>query len=320
MDCVVLGAGPTGLIAAYLLEADAVVSERVGGTSLRRFAPIYLRRTTATEVFLDELGIPADARVARIGFLGDDGATTEVDADGRVEYVRRSLGMDPGAPLEVPNSLVLETEIETFDVSVDDLVAALLHHVKPTVGKVLVVEITRTDGRMIPKVRIAVDDGRELWTRQLVNTLPAPVFDGVRRQDDSFNRAAVREYPATETTFVRVPIAAVSGELRRARDELELECLRVTSPDRVRYAYDRVTFLGDAAVLEFNRRESVPTGGTWDALERFSGRVSPGGPSREPVEHAGTVWHIGRLARWSGAIMIHDVIEDLYDYREGASE
>jgi hypothetical protein len=320
MDCVVLGAGPTGLVAAYLLEADVVVAERFGGSDIRTFAPVFLRRTRATETLLDELGIPAEPVAVRLGFLGDDGAKGEVGESEATEYLRRARGLDPGAPVEVPTSISLETEVATFDVGVDDLVDALRHHVEAIVGEVRVVEVRRTDGRTVPRVRVAVSGGRELWTRQLVNTLPAPTFDAVRRHEDAWNRAATRDWPAPETTFVRVPIAAVSGELRRARDELGLSVLRVVSPDRARYAYDRVTFVGGAAVLEFNRPESVPTGGDWGALERVSGRFSPLGPSRDPVEYAGTVWHLGRLARWSRSISIADVVEDLYEYRDGGSK
>jgi hypothetical protein len=319
VDCVVLGAGPVGLVSAYLLEADAVVSETVGGTDLRRFAPIYLRRTPATENLLDDLGLPASPRTVLLGFLGDDGVRTTIGESERIEFIRRSRGLEPGAPVEV-SSLALETEVETFDVTVDDLVSAISHHVYVTVGRVLVVEIGRTDGRTIPKVRVAISGGREFWTRQLVNTLPAPTFEGICRHEDAWNRAASRNWPSFTSTFVRVPFAAVSGELRRARDELGLSCLSVVSADRVRYAYDRVTFLEDVAVLEFNRPESVPTGGDWEVLERFSGPISAVGPTRDPVEYAGTVWHVGRLARWSNSIRLDHVVEDLYEYGEEASK
>lgn len=319
MDRVVLGAGPVGLVAAYLLEADAVVAEKFGGSGIRRFAPTFLWRTPATENLLVELGLPVTPRTVRFGYLGDGGVRTTFEPEERLEYFRRSRGIDPGAPVEVPNSAMTSGssgEIETFDVTVDDLVSALAHHVGVTYGRVTVIEVRRTDGRTVPKVRVAVAGGAEFWTRRLINTLPAPVFDSVVRHEDGFNRAARRDWPAGEKTFIRVPFAAVSSELRRARDELDLAYLYVVSADRERFAYDRVTFLGDVAVFEFNRSESVPTGGTWERLERFSARLQIVGPSRDPVEYGGAVWHVGRLARWSHAIRIHDVVEDLYDYAE----
>lgn len=321
MNCVVLGAGPIGLAAAYLLEADAVVAEVVGGSGLRRFAPTFLWRTPTTENLLGELGLPVNPRIVRFGYLGDEGVRTNFEESDRLEYFRRSRGLDPGSPVEVPASAMSSGtpgEIETFDVSVDDLVGALLHHVEVTVGRVSVVEVCRTDGRTIPKVRVAVSGGRELWTRQLVNTLPAPVFEGVVRHEDAYLRAAKRDWPATEKTFIRVPISAVGAELRRARDELELAYVYVVSPDRDRFVYDRVTFLDDVAVFEFNRLAAVPAGGEWERLERFSARLQIVGPSRDPVEYGGTVWHVGRLARWSHSIRIHDVVEELYEYAEDA--
>lgn len=314
MDRVVLGAGPTGLIAAYLLETDVVVAERFG-SGIRRFTPTFLRRTPATEVLLDELSVPFSPRTIRFGYLGDVGVSTEFSSDDHLEYFRRSRGLEPGAPVEVPSSAALSVtgEIETFDVSVDDLVSALAHHVQVFYGKISVVEICRTDGRTIPKIRIAVVGGREFWTRQLVNTLPAPVFEAVVRHEDAHLRAAKREWSAVEKTFVRVPIAAVSAELRRARDELELAYVHVVSSDRVRFAYDGVTFLDDVAVFEFNRT-AIPTGGTWDALERFSARIQIDGPSRDSVEYGGTVWHLGRFARWRNEIFLDDVVEEIYGY------
>ncbi len=321
MGCIVLGAGPVGLLSAYLLEADTVVAERIGGSGIRRFAPTHLWRTPATENLLDEIGIPWSPRTVRFGYLSDSGFVEEFDEAGRLEYFRRSRGLDPGHPVEVPESAMSsgsDGRIETFDVSVDELVEALVHHVEVVVGRVVVVEVLRTDGRTVPRVRVAVEGGREYWTRQLVNTLPAPTFDVVIRHDDGYNRAARRTWPATTKTFIRVPVAAISGELRRARDELDLSYVYVVSPDRVRFAYDRVTFLDDVAVLEFNRTEAVPTGGDWERLERFSARIQVGGAARDPVEYAGAVWHVGRFARWSHAIRIHDVVEDLYAYAEAA--
>jgi hypothetical protein len=321
VDRIVLGAGPVGLVSSYLLGADLTVAEAVGGTGLRRFAPTFLWRTPETEALLDELGLPAEPRTVRFGYLADDGVREEFSDAERVEYFRRSRGLPAGAPVEVPESAMSSGSsgrIETFEISVDDVVGALSHHVEVTLGRVLAVEVRRTDGRRVPKVRVAVSGGREFWTRQLVNTLPAPAFDAVSRHEDEHNRAAPREWPAGHKTFLRVPIEAVSAELRRARDELDLAYLYVVSPDRVRFAYDRVTFLDDVAVLEFNREEAVPTGGDWERLERFSGRLQVSGPSRDPVEYGGAVWHVGRLARWHHGIRIHSVVEDMYEYAENA--
>ena len=316
MDRVVLGAGPIGLAAAYVLDADAVVAEIPGGSRLRRYAPTFLWRTEATEALLVDLEVPFESRTVRFGCLDESGVGTEFSEAGRLVYFRRSRGIDPGAPVEVPDSAMasaLSGEIETFDVSVDDLVEALLHHVEVTVGQVLAVDVRPTDGRKAPRVRVAVSGEREIWTRSIVNTLPAPVFDSVVRHDDGHHRAASRTWAAGDKTFIRVPLPAVSNEIRRARRELKLAYLYVVSPDRDRFPYDRVNLLDDSAVFEFNRPGAVPRGGTWEALDRFTGRVQVLGQARDAVEYAGAVWHVGRLARWSHSIRIHDVVEDLYE-------
>jgi hypothetical protein len=315
VDRVVIGAGPIGLVAAYILDVDAVVAERPGGSDLRRFAPTYLWRSEATETLLDDLGLPAEPRIVRFGYLGDDGIQEEFSDEDRIEYYRRSRGIDPGAPVEVPTSAMSSAmmgEIETFDVSVDDVVAALLHHVDVTVGRVLAVEVSRTDGRTTPRLRIAISGEREIWAERVVNTLPAPVWDSVVRHDDGHHRAAAREWPTGVKTFLRIPAAALSGELRKGRDD-GLSFVYVVSSDRVRYMYDRVNFVDDDAILEFNRPEAVPTGGDWDRLERYVVRVQVRGPGRDPVEYAGAVWHLGRFARWLNSIRIHDVLRDLYE-------
>jgi hypothetical protein len=314
MDRVVLGAGPVGLVAAYVLEADACVGSEVGGSDLRRFAPTFLWRTEATEQLLADLDLHYEGRTVRFGYLGDDGPKPDFDEAERLEYFRRSRGLDPGAPVEVPDSAMssgMRGEIPTFDLSVDDLVRALLGRVEVTRGVVTVVEFEdRADGgRRIPRVRVALRGGAELRARRVVNTIPAPAFDALCRYEGGSFRKTPRTWGAGPKTFLRLPLELCGPVLNEAAAEFAF--VYVVSSDRLRFPYDRVNFPPPGeAVLEFNLEDPAELPGE---LERFSARLQIEGAVRDPVEFGGAVWHVGRLARWSHAVRIHDVVEELYD-------
>jgi hypothetical protein len=311
VDLLVLGAGPVGLVAAYVLEADACVGAEVGGSDLRRFAPTFLWRTEATEQLLADLDIFWTARTVRFGYLGDDGPRGEFSEEERLEYIRRSRGIEP---VEVPPSAMssgMRGEIQTFDLSVDDLVSALLDRVEVTRGVATAVEFEdRADGgRRIPRVRLALRGGAELWARRLVNTIPASAFDALCRYEGGSFRKTPRRWEAGSKSFLRLPLELCDPVLAAAAEEFAF--VYVVSSDRIRFPYDRVNFpTPTEAVLEFN---GDPPNEVVGEIECFSGRLQIRGAVRDPVEFGGAVWHVGRLARWSHAIRIHDVAEELYD-------
>lgn len=313
MDRVVLGAGPVGLVAAYVLEADVCVGEELGGSRLRRFAPTFLWRTEATEQLLADLDLFWTGRTVRFGYLGDGGPKEDFSEAERLEYYRRSRALEPGAPVEVPDSAMssgMRGEIPTFDLSIDDLVRALLDRVEVKRGVATVLEIEdRADGgRRIPRVRVALRGGAELRARALVNTIPAPAFDALCRHEGGSFRKTPRRWDAGLKTFVRLPLELCGPVLNEAARELAFAY--VVSSDRLRFPYDRVNFPPGEAVLEFNGDAPAELPGE---LERLSGRLQIRGAVRDPVEFGGAVWHVGRLARWSHAVRIHDVVEELYD-------
>jgi hypothetical protein len=97
-ESIVLGAGPVGLVAAYLLDVECV-GEEPGGSSLRRYAPTYLWRTEATEQLLLDLDVPFEPTIERFGYLGDEGPKGDFTEEERIEYYRRSRGLAAGAPV-----------------------------------------------------------------------------------------------------------------------------------------------------------------------------------------------------------------------------
>lgn len=313
----VLGAGPVGLIAAYL-RGGLCVGLKVGGGDLRRYAPTFLWRTEATEVLLTELDLPWEPRTVRFGYLGDAGVLTTFGERDRLEYYRRSRGIAPDAPVGVPRSVMsggLSGEIPTFNVSVEELVEALLGQVEVVQAEVKAIGFEGDGlGRRVPKVRVVLDKS-ELLNKIVVNTLPAPVFDrllvGVDRMKHF--RPTHAEWKAGVKTFHRWRVSAMDELIRTAFEE-GYAYLYVVSKDRERYPFDRVTFVKEGgeqlAVLEYNWEGPMnvkPTHGL------ISGAFQVLGPSRDPVEFGGAVRHVGRLARWRHDVRLHDVVSEMYD-------
>ncbi|MHC4574032.1 MAG: hypothetical protein ACYS76_07855 [Planctomycetota bacterium] len=308
----VLGAGPTGLVAAYLLDATLAIGEKVGGGNLRRYAPMIFRRTDATEEFLADLDLPFEPRIGRIGYLGDDGVRTEANEVDRLEYFRRSRGFESA----VPRKFLTETEVPTFDVSLDELVEALLGlvEVRRSVIRGIAIEGDGL-GRKAPKVRIVCDDF-ELLSGRVVNTLPAPEFDRLLlgREKLRHFRPSPNEWRAGRKTFHRVALDAVDEVLRCAH-AAGYDHLYVVARDRARYPFDRVNFVRETgevlAVLEFDGGE-LPAG-AWATHGALTGDFLPLGTARDPVEFGGSVRHLGRLARWRSDVRLHHVVEEIYD-------
>jgi hypothetical protein len=307
----VLGAGPIGLVAAYLRDGLCVGAE-VGGGDLRRYAPTFLWRTAATERLLQELGLPREPRTVRFGYLGDTGVKLTYDQLDRLEYYRRSRGIESDAPVEVPRSVMSGGQpgvVETFDLEVDELVEVLLRSVEVCRSEIRAIGVEGDDlGRKIPKIRV-VCEGFELLSNRVTNTLPAPVFDHllVGRERMKHFRPTPCEWLAGTKTFQRIDLDELDPAIVSAA-ERGFAYLYVVSRDRARYPFDRVSFhRGRVASLEFNHPHVL------DARDVLSGPFQVLGPSRDPIEFGGAVRHVGRFARWRHDVRLHDVVEELYD-------
>lgn len=320
MNTIVLGAGPVGLVSAYVLDAEICVGKRVGGGDLRRWAPTFLWRTEATERLLVDLDVPYDEQTVRFGYLGDDGPNVDFTPEERIEYYRRSRGLSAGAPIEVPRSVMSSGsrgEIATFDVSIDDLVKVLLDRVEVLDRRISLVDVIEDAGqRRVPLVRVELSGERELRTRRIVNTLPAPVFDRLLRHEGAFFRNVNRTWRAGIKTFVRASIDVCGDTLRKARDAFDFAFVYVVSGDRTRFPFDRVNFVDGDAILEFNVGDGRET--DYDVPKSLGEIVLSAprqvkGQSRDPIEFGGAVRHVGRFARWSHAIRLHDVVRELLD-------
>jgi hypothetical protein len=240
---------------------------------------------------LRDLGLPADTEEVRFGFWGPRGVTQDVTPGERAEYLRRS-----GRPAAAPSSAVSSGApglLTCFRTTVDALCAALEARVRVWLGKVSFVRPEPATGR------VRVEAGDELYeTGLLVNTLPAPAFDGLLRREGTWciGRKSFAEGMAW------------ADALRVARDA-GLRWVYVTDP---RIPFDRVTILpGGTFAYEFNG-DTPPwfpevVNGSWvvrDALLQVLGEPRPA------EESGGLVRHMGRMARWDHRIRLHDVAEE----------
>lgn len=310
---VVLGAGPVGLVAAHLLRADACLGEKPGGGgAVRGVAPTYLWRTPSTERLLTELGLDWAPRVARFGWLLPGGRVAdEANAADRAEYYRRSRGNWTQAFVEmsrVPESVASSGKrgfIETFDVTVDDLVRELLGRVE--VFPAVVREVTRS-GASEALVESS-ETARVFRADTVVNTLPAPVWDAV---------APTLAEPYGRRRWEAGPKCWVVGgawDSRLVGERGEREFLYCADPE---VPFDRVTILRSEEPerrfsYEFN--SEAPPEGFLDAVcgaLAAAGRFQITGETRQMVEWGGLILHVGRLARWDHSIRLHDVTEEIY--------
>lgn len=298
MSRVVLGAGPVGLVAAYVLSTDCVVGTVPGGGGVRTWAPTFVWRNDAMERLLRSLGAPTTTREVRVGYLGPTGIKLVASASEREEYYRRSRGIPADVDVKLPSSAMSSGRrtFEAFDLSMDALTNALLCAVR-------VVE--KTVVRIGARDRTAVaffEDGSVLETEEMINTLPAPVFDRLAGR-------LGRTWEAGKKVFVR---GVDRFGLDRARME-GLSYLYVTDPD---LEFDRVNLLDDV-VYEFNDREPTPA-----FLETVEGEVVTRGrfqirgePRKRRDDKIPEIKHVGRLARWDHRIRVHDVAEECYAAR-----
>jgi len=312
---VVLGAGPVGLVAAAILRADLVIGDNVGGDSrLRELAPTYLWRTPATERLLKEVGGGGfRPRTVRFGWIAPGGEVVDrVPEELRAYYYRRSRGLK-GLKTLVPDSAASSGRsggIETFDVSVDELVRRLEARVTIVPGRVL--EVT-SSGAVEAFLRVQGLEEPVRATR-VINTLPAPIWDSLTPEfTNTQGFRDRREYSAGwKTWVVGKPFnVGIAKERRRGVREV----LYNVEPALL---FDRVKFLcgppARGCVYEFNSIDAPL--GFCEAVEAVhvgpSARVQVLGDSREAEEWGGLVRHVGRMARWDHAIRIHDVAEELY--------
>lgn len=297
MDRLVLGAGPVGLLCAHLLRAPCLGERPGGDAEVRRLVPTVLWYSPALAAILGDLGLPPEVEEVRFGFLGPRGLTQDVTPGERAEYLRRS-GRDPdAAPTSAISSGALGV-LAGFRTTVDALCAALEARCDVRRGKVSGVLPDLLEGR----VRVQATCG-EAVVGEVVNTLPAPVFDGLLRGEAGSGRA----WEAGWKWLVEG--MSWADPLREARD-VGLRWVYVTDP---RIPFDRATFLPDGGFsYEFNAEPP-----TWFP-EAVFGRAVVGplplqvrGEPRPALEFGGLVRHAGRMARWDHRIRLHSVVDEV---------
>lgn len=299
MNALVLGAGPVGLLSAYVLRVPCV-GERVGGCAeVRRLAPSVLWYLPALAGVLEGLGLPVDLEEVRFGFWGPRGVTSDVTPSERAEYLRRS-GRDPDAPTVSALSSGAAGSLLCFRTPVDALCDALARRVELYVGRVSAVSVNYFE-----KAWTVLLGSRELRASLLVNSLPAPAFDRLLGAGGGFPRT----WDAGSKWFVRGQ-SAWADPLRVARDA-GLRWLYVTDP---RIPFDRATVLPDGEGFAYEFNSEPPSwffGAVYGDVPLGPLPLQVYGEPRPAVEFWGLLRNVGRLARWDHRIRLHDVAEEL---------
>jgi len=302
MSRLVLGAGPVGLLAAYLLRVPCVGEIFGGSVLLRRLAPSYLWESLALGRVLEDLGLSSEVEEVRFGFWTDSGVTSDPTPLERREYLRRS-GRDPSRAPRSAVSSGTPGVLRCFRTSVEELTRAL-ERALTVRSELLRARVTSIAPWILQRrVDVELDGVSKLPVSEVVNTLPAPVFD-------SLTPAKLeRTWDAGPKWFLGA--ARAWADPVRDAASAGLRYLYVSNP---RVPFDRVTFLpeGEGFVYEFNRdpAEVLAPGFCEDVFDtNFVGplRLQVRGEPRSEVEYAGLVRHVGRFARWDHRIRLHDV-------------
>jgi len=309
-ETLVLGAGPVGLIAAEILGARYVVGKDPGGSkTLRNLAPTYLWWTPSVERFLLDLGLNWGSRWVKFGWLCS-GEVRDAPSEADLKsYYRRSRG---GVSGKVPSSVASSGkpgEIEVSSVPLEQIIDLLLE-------RNLIYEMeVESIFHLGTVIRFNQSPTVEFPATTLVNTLPRSVFCEMIFPKMEFPPEA----KAGWKTFVSGD--AYTSALDRVWEERELDFLYVADES---LPFERVKFLHDSwknerFVYEFNA-VSVPP----EFLDLVHGKQVYSAPlqisevsTRPRVEElGGRVRNVGRLARWDHSIRLHDVIEELYRWRD----
>ena len=302
MRRIVLGAGPVGLIAAYLLRASCV-GEVVGGArKLRSLSPTYLWATPGVDALIHSLGFAVKRCRVRFGWLTPAGIMDVPTPEDRARYVARSRGVSLGKASYASSGR--RGNLLTYDLSVEDLVAALRERV--TVHRGTVERVVVGTG----EIAVLMFEGRIYLRDSVVNTLPAPVWNGLlQRRIRTPLEAGCKTFVSSEVAWdLRLVEESMLGLARR-------RYLYVSDPE---VPFDRVMLRdGHTYVYEFNK-SMIPA----SFLREVDGRIEYShcgqvtGDVLPEGEFGGRVVHLGRMARWDHSIRLHDVVDRVLAMRE----
>ncbi len=309
---VVLGAGPIGLITAYLLKADVVIGQKIGGDKLTRsISPNYLWRTESTKRLLKDLNIKWKARDIQFGWILPGERYERVPRlQDRRFYYNRSRNVNSNPKTFIPPSVASSGKvgvIKSFDITIDHVINTIM------LIKDFDILSSKVDAvKMLTPLSLLIDAANVsnmISTNCVINTLPAYVWDKI------FVSLPMREIRG----WAAGPKCWVVGKAwsKKLQDEYNHSFQKFLYCADPKIPFDRVTFLNYQQPYQFSYEfnKYLPPDGFIEKVDGEllkSGDFQLHGSPRESKWTDGCIYHIGRFARWDHSIRIHNAIEELY--------
>jgi hypothetical protein len=268
----ILGAGLVGLTAAHYLPDHTVISTPPHIPSLSE-GPFYLHSSSLSSKLLSELGLPADTKTIRFGFLSK-GKIRQPTEELIVSYHKAVYGSDPC------NGYIrrhLTGEHLVHETTMEELYLALHEETK---DRILGQEVRKVN----LKDRTLVTTGGKYTFKNLVSTIPAPVLGRITGVDmDLVHRPIYVALTASEN--FSQDIYDTPYDYAYLSDCM---CNRITK------------WIRPWVVVESNLPLNIP-----------GAKEFPYGKIVTAYQHDDGIHRVGRWAVWKNGYMFNDALEDI---------
>ena len=309
----VLGAGPAGLIAGYILRAP-VVGEVVGGQQAESLplGPRIFEVTEDSIRLFESLGIDWQpiVREYRVGYsrVGDKTTAEVPDDNFRLDYYRKTR--DPNAE-SFPKSCLSGGRNSIFGIDLSLVVTELkkrvavipgiVHYIDRTPRGYQVTCVTKADGYLRVSSNIPCEHlVSTIPLPSLVKTLNKPVeLEQPKSKSTYFawvytSAFEVNPFSSDEGTFDYVYFADKSIPFHRAtKGGTDIACLEFESEDRLEKFISSVTI---DSIIDTQEIKGAQLTNKLD-LQEFQG-----------------VKLLGRYGTWNHGVKLEDVVKEVYEY------
>ena len=309
----VLGAGPAGLIAGYLLRIP-VVGEVVGGqqTEVLSLGPRIFEITEDSIKLFESLNIDWQSKVKeyRVGYASPGKPTTVTIPDDqfRLDYYRKTR--DPNAET-FPESCLSGGKNVIMGIGLDIVVNELKKRVAVIPGRVHYIDRTPRGYQVvcITKTADCLKVSSNLPCERLISTIPLPVLV------KTMNKPVEVEQPKSKSTyFVWVHTDSFKIDPFKS-DEGEFDYVYFADQSCL---YHRATKIGsNIACLEFENLDRFNQfKAEVDRRYLLDTRVVPGAQLTNKLgltEYQG-ITLLGRYGTWDHGVKLEDVVKEVYEY------
>lgn len=287
---IVIGGGLSGLLTGYLTGAT-VITDSVGGQLSYSFplGPRILHKTPDTEYLLKDLGVKAEPRIFRIGYLEDGGVYSTPPPGFRERYYKKTRGVPNPSPSSMSDGQNTIIGWDLNEISLIDTLSRRVAHFRGRVLRVvdLVKELVVVD---------QIEKPRFLNYDKVYSTLPLSTTYRL------INLICPYHMVSTGTYFLNMPLREL-GEL--ASYAPHYDYIYAAGPE----PYHRITFRWplDEATIEIGST-NYPGG----YLALFP-RVYV--PDCQLINRVGItsipktdIQLVGRYAEWDHGVRAHDIV------------